>query len=177
MEINSMETGTKEISTMEINKGNVISFQYVLSTEDGEEVERSEPGEPRVYLHGYRNMLQGVEEALLGKKEGDEITVTLPPERGYGIRKNDSIQRVPIKHLLDKVKRLKPGMSVKVNTKEGARDVVIVKVGKFNVDVDTNHPLAGKTVTFDIVIESIREGTLEEKAHGHSHGPEGHGHH
>ena len=167
-----MESNAKEIS-----KGKVITFQYVLTAEDGEEVERSDRDEPRVYLHGYRNMLQGIEEAMVGKKEGDEVSVTLPPERGYGVRKNDSIQRVPIKHLLFKPKRLKPGMSVKVNTKEGARDVVIVKVGKFNVDVDTNHPLAGKTVTFDIVIEGIREGTLEEKAHGHSHGPEGHNHH
>ena len=167
-----MESNAKEIS-----KGKVITFQYVLTAEDGEEVERSDRDEPRVYLHGYRNMLQGIEEAMVGKKEGDEVSVTLPPERGYGVRKNDSIQRVPIKHLLSKPKRLRPGMSVKVNTKEGARDVVIVKVGKFNVDVDTNHPLAGKTVTFDIVIEGVREGTLEEKAHGHSHGPEGHNHH
>ena len=167
-----MESNAKEIS-----KGKVITFQYVLTAEDGKEVERSDRDEPRVYLHGYRNMLQGIEEAMVGKKEGDEVSVTLPPERGYGVRKNDSIQRVPIKHLLSKPKRLRPGMSVKVNTKEGARDVVIVKVGKFNVDVDTNHPLAGKTVTFDIVIEGVREGTLEEKAHGHSHGPEGHNHH
>ena len=81
---------------MEIGTGKVITFQYVLKTDDGAEVERSDPGEPRAYLHGYRNMLQGVEEALLGKKEGDEISITLPPERGYGIRKNDSVQRVPI---------------------------------------------------------------------------------
>ena len=172
-----MESRSMESRAMEVDKGKVITFQYVLTGESGEEVERSDADEPRVYLHGFNNMLRGVEEALMGKREGDNISVTLPPEKGYGLRTKDSIQRVPIKHLLAKKKRLKPGMSVKVNTKEGARDVVIIKVGKFNVDVDTNHPLAGKTVTFDIVIESVREATLEEKAHGHSHGREGHDQH
>lgn len=166
-----------DASKTEISKGKVITFQYILTEDSGTEVERSNPDEPRVYLHGYRNMLKGLEDALLGKCEGDEISVTLPPEKGYGIRKNDSIQRVPIKHLLTKAKRFKPGMNVKVNTRDGARDVVIVKVGKFNVDIDTNHPLAGRTVTFDIVIEKIRDATLEEKAHGHSHGSDGHEHH
>jgi FKBP-type peptidyl-prolyl cis-trans isomerase SlyD len=172
-----METTPVETETTAIATGMVISFHYVLTEDSGEEVERSDPDEPRVYLHGYRNMLQGIEDALLGKEVGDSITVTLPPERGYGMRKDDSIQRVPIKHLLSKPKRLKPGMNVKVNTKEGARDVVIVKVGKFNVDIDTNHPLAGKVVTFDIVIKAIRAATLEEKAHGHSHGSQGTDHH
>jgi len=48
--------------------------------------------------------------------------------------------------------------------------VVVTKVGKFNVDVDTNHPLAGQTVTFDIKIEDMRDATPEEISHGHSHG-------
>lgn len=80
------------------------------------------------------------------------------------------MQRVPIKHLLTREKRLRPGMAVKVNTKDGPRDVVITKVGKFNVDVDTNHPLAGKTVTFNIEVENIRDAVQEELSHGHAHG-------
>ena len=162
---------------MQVEDGNVVAFSYVLRDEAGAELEQSADGEPMVYLHGYRNILPGLETALLGKAEGDVTSVTLPPERAYGLRQPDSEKRIPIKHLLDKPKRLKPGMSVKVNTKDGSRDVVVLKVGKFNVDVDTNHPLAGKTVTFDISIEKIRAGTDDEKAHRHSHGIEGGAHH
>ena len=140
-----------------IEKNTVVAFDYVLKDEAGEVIEASDGDEPMVYLHGgYRNLLPKLEEALAGSAIGDAVTVTLPPEHAYGLRQENSIQRVPIKHLLNKQKRYRPGMTVKVNTKEGPRDVVIAKVGKFNVDVDTNHPLAGKTVTFEIEVKNRR---------------------
>ena len=148
---------------MPIEKNKVVAFHYSLTNEDGSEVETTVNDEPMIYLHGgYRNLLPRLEEQLAGKDKGDKVTVTLPPEHAYGLRRNDSMQRIPIKHLLTKHKRYRAGMTVKVNTKEGPRDVVIVKVGKFNVDVDTNHPLAGMTVTFNIAIEDIRDATPEE---------------
>ena len=72
--------------------------------------------------------------------------------------------------------KIKAGDVVTINTDDGGKQAVVVKAGKFNVDVDTNHPLAGKTLTFDIQIESIREATEEELAHGHAHGVGGHHH-
>jgi FKBP-type peptidyl-prolyl cis-trans isomerase SlyD len=156
---------------MPIEKNKVVAFHYVLKDEHGEEVESSEKDEPMVYLHGgYRNLLPKLEQELAGKEKGDSVSVTLAPEHAYGMRQEDAIQRIPIKHLLTKHKRYQPGMAVKVNTKDGPRDVLIMKVGKFNVDVDTNHPLAGKTVTFEIEIEDIRDAKPEEITHGHSHG-------
>jgi len=65
---------------------------------------------------------------------------------------------------------------VSVQTNQGVRQVTVVKVGKFNVDADTNHPLAGKTLTFDIEIMEVRAASAEEKAHGHAHGVGGHQH-
>ena len=65
---------------------------------------------------------------------------------------------------------------VVVNTREGGRQARVLKVGHFNVDLDLNHPLAGKTLTFDIEIVDVRAATEEELAHGHAHGPDGHGH-
>ena len=157
-----------------IEKNKVVAFHYVLKNEAGEEVENNMKGEPMVYLHGgYRNLMPALERALEGKDKGEQVSVTLRPEEAYGIRKEDSVQRVPIKHLLNKKKRYQPGMAVRVNTKDGAKDVVIIKVGKFNVDVDTNHPLAGIVVTFNISIEDIRDARSEEITHGHSHGWEG----
>ncbi len=164
---------------MPVEKNKVVAFHYTLRNEEGAEVETSTADEPMVYLHGgYRNLLPKLEEAFEGKNKGDEFSVTLPPEQAYGMRQEGSVQRIPIKHLLTKQKRYKPGMAVKVNTKEGPRDVVIVKVGKFNVDVDTNHPLAGLTVTFDISVENIRDAESDEVSHGHSHGwdPASHSH-
>jgi FKBP-type peptidyl-prolyl cis-trans isomerase SlyD len=163
---------------MKIAKDKVVAFHYSLKDQDGTELEQTADGdEPMVYLHGHGNILEGLESQLKDKQAGDEVSVTLPPERAYGLRTGDSMQRVPIKHLITKAKRYQPGMVVKVNSGNGPRDVVILKVGRFNVDVDTNHPLAGKTLTFDIHIDEVRDANPEELSHGHSHGVHGHSHH
>jgi FKBP-type peptidyl-prolyl cis-trans isomerase SlyD len=65
---------------------------------------------------------------------------------------------------------------VVVNTREGGRQARVVKVGHFNLDLDLNHPLAGKTLEFEIEVIDVRDSTEEERAHGHAHGPDGHGH-
>ena len=67
-------------------------------------------------------------------------------------------------------------MAVKVNTAEGPVDARIIKVGKFNVDLDLNHPLAGLSLTFDLRITEVRDASEEEIAHGHVHGAGGHHH-
>ncbi|MDA1208157.1 MAG: peptidylprolyl isomerase, partial [Proteobacteria bacterium] len=67
----------------------------------------------------------------------------------------------------------KAGDLGRVNTKNGARDARVIKVGRFNVDLDSNHPYAGKTLQFDLTIERVRAATPEEIAHGHSHGGDG----
>ncbi len=87
---------------MEIEKDKVVAFHYALTDADGKEIEQSDraTADPVVYLHGYGNILAGLEEQLTGKSAGDEVSVTLPPERAYGRRAADSLQRVPIKHLL-----------------------------------------------------------------------------
>ena len=110
-----------------------------------------------------------------GRQQGDEFEITVEPVDAYGEREEDAKQRIPLKHIYQK-KKLKPGMVVSVNTQDGPREVVVEKVGKFNVDVDTNHPLSGKTLHFAIKIEEVREATTDEIAHGHVHGPGGHHH-
>lgn len=160
---------------MSIEKDKVVYFHYTLSGEDGQTFETSTGSHPMTYLHGHNNILPALEAEFIGKNEGDQFQVTLPPEKAYGMRNEEGVQRIPIKHLATKGK-LQKGMAVKVNTDKGLRDVTIVKVGKFNVDVDTNHPLAGKTLTFDISIEEVRDAEAEELSHGHVHGEGGHQH-
>lgn len=158
---------------MPIEKNQVVLFHYSVSNEQGDAIETSREGEPSTYLHGHGGVIRGLEEALEGREAGESFSVTITPEKGYGPRKADAIQRVPVKHLRG-AKRWRPGMIAQVETEQGSRHVVVAKVGHKFADVDTNHPMAGKTLTFDIEIIEVRAADPEEIAHGHAHGPGGH---
>lgn len=160
---------------MQIEKNKVATFHYDLKLADNEIYESSRNASPMNYLHGHGNIIYGLEKEMEGKVAGDRFSVTIDPIEGYGLRNEQAVQRIPIKHLSHKG-RLHPGMMVAVNTREGQRRVMITKVGKFNVDVDLNHPLAGKTLTFDVEILDVRDASSEEVAHGHAHGPDSHEH-
>lgn len=164
---------------MQISADKVVSFHYRLHETGGEMIESSYDADPTLYLHGHNNLLAALEAALEGKATGDKLTVNISPEQGYGERQEGATQRIPIKHLLDynKIKhKLKPGMKVAVNTQHGPWEAVVLKVGKFNVDIDSNHPLAGKHLDFELEIVEVRDATAEELAHGHAHGVGGHHH-
>lgn len=155
---------------MQITKDAVALFHYHLQEVGGDFSETSRDAEPQAYLHGHNGLLPAMEAALEGLETGDTVNIELTPKQAYGERDDTAVQRVPIKHLVNAPKRIIPGMVVAVNTQQGARQVVVLKVGKFNVDVDTNHPLAGKTVVFDIEIIDVREATAEEISQGHPQG-------
>lgn len=162
---------------MNIENDKVVSFSYQLLDVDGNVLEACDADHPELYLHGHNNTMPAIEAALLGKQAGDSISVTLAPAEGYGERDESRIARVPIKHLINPPKKLRPGALVNINTEGGATPATVLKVGKFNVDLDINHPLAGQTVTFNINIIDVRDASEEEVAHGHAHGPGGHHHH
>tara|TARA_B100002019_G_C21180975_1_gene553663 strand:+ start:272 stop:751 length:480 start_codon:yes stop_codon:yes gene_type:complete len=158
---------------MQIEKNKVVLFHYSVRDEQDTVVETSRGGQPNGYLHGHGGVIQGLEEALEGREAGEVFSVTIGPEKAYGPRKPDAIQRVPVKHLMG-AKRWKKGMVAQVQTEQGPRHVVVAKVGLKFADVDTNHPMAGRTLTFDIEIIEVRDADAEEFAHGHVHGPGGH---
>ena len=164
---------------MQISKNKVVTFHYRLQNEQGVEIESSHGGDPVAYLQGHGNIIRGLEKGMDGKNAEDVFSVTVAPQDGYGLRDEEAKQRVPLKHLVGDKKanaKLKPGMVAAINTEEGPKQVVVIKAGKFNVDVDTNHPLAGQVLTFDIEVESVREATDDEVTHGHAHGVGGHHH-
>ena len=160
---------------MEIGKDCVVQFHYTLKDDLGETLESSHGGDPMAYLHGHSNIIKGLESAMEGKQQGDSFTVTVPPEEGYGHPKPGMEQRISVKHMMG-AKRWKKGMSGWVNTDKGQRQFTVLKVGKFMADVDFNHPLAGKTLVFDVEVQDVREASSEEVAHGHAHGVGGHHH-
>ena len=164
---------------MIIEQDKVVSFHYLLSDENSVVLEDSHRGNAMVYLHGHNGMLPGVEEALAGKSAGEKFSVTLEPEQAYGQVRENAVQRVSLKHVITPgKKKIKPkvGMVVQLNTQEGPRDVVVVKAGLKTLDVDTNHPFAGKTLKFDIDVVDVRDATPEEVEHKHVHGEGGHHH-
>jgi FKBP-type peptidyl-prolyl cis-trans isomerase SlyD len=160
---------------MQVENGSVVSFFYTLSDPDGALIETNRDGEPAVYLHGANNVVPKLEEAFAGRQSGASFELTLSAADGYGELKADSIERVPAKYFKHAGK-LRPGQAVQLHTDDGATLVTVVKVGKFTVDVDTNHPLAGKTLHYAIDIVDVRAASADEQAHGHAHGPGGHDH-
>ena len=161
---------------MQIEKDSVVTFFYQLSEENGVALEDNKGAIPMAYLHGHNNLLPALEEALEGLKAGDTVDVTLPPEKAYGQPVKDAEQRIPVKHLISKHKRLLPGMLVKVQTENGQRDGKVIKAGKFMVNIDFNHPFSGKTLVFNVSVDEVRAATSEELSHGHAHGAGGHHH-
>ena len=165
---------------MQIENNTVVSFHYVLTGEDSAILESSRSsGQPVVVLIGHGGIIPGLEQALVGQAAGDKLQVDVEPAQAYGLRRENSVQRVPKKYFHDAA-RLRPGMIANLTMKDaGTRSVVVLKVGSSVIDVDLNHPLAGRRLHFDIEILSVRPAASEEVAHGHVHGPDGiqHGSH
>lgn len=169
--------------SMSIADDCAVAFHYKLCevTQDGEHgpwLEQSAGGRPLWYLHGHANVIPGLESALSGKRVGDKIDITLPPEQAYGERKLNSFHRVPIKHLRlsSAQKKIEPGMVVGVQTNQGVRTALVIKAGRYNVDLDSNHPFAGRTLHYQVEVVAVRAAAAEEIAHHHVHGPGGHQH-
>ena len=160
---------------MNIGPETVVIFHYTLQDEAGTELESSRGSDPSAYLHGKNNIIPGLESAMIGRTTGDVFSATVAPEDAYGTINADKVQRVPMKHLVFKGK-LRPGSVVQLSTSEGMVPVTVTKAGRHSADIDTNHPLAGQTLTFDIEIIEVRAASSEELTHGHAHGPGGHHH-
>jgi len=156
-------------------KNKAVSFHYTLKNSAGEEMETSREKEPMIYLHGANNIITGLEKAMEGRAVEDTFTATLEPEDAYGIRNEKNVQRVPLKRLKG-IGKISVGQILNLKTNKGQVQVTVLKVGRFNVDVDGNHPLAGVQLTFDVEIMDIRDATEDEIKHGHAHGPGGHQH-
>jgi len=159
---------------MQIAKDTIVRFHYSLAEPGQPTLETSFDREPLAVLIGRGNILPALEEAMLGRAAGERFSITLSPEQAYGEHRDGAVQRVSKK--VFGPQRLKPGLQTVLQTKFGPRMVTVLKVGMSVVDIDLNHPMAGKTLEFDVRIEDVRAATEEELAHGHAHGEGGHQH-
>jgi FKBP-type peptidyl-prolyl cis-trans isomerase SlyD len=161
---------------MKIAKDMVVSLNYELFDSTGELLERVE--EQISYLHGgYDGIFPMVEEALHGKKAGDKVSVTMPPDNAFGEYDHSM---VAVESRSSFPKDVAVGMQF-----EGAPEAsddedfilfTVLEVTDDEVTVDGNHPLAGKTLTFNCTVTNVRKATEEELAHGHVHEEGGHVH-
>jgi FKBP-type peptidyl-prolyl cis-trans isomerase SlyD len=160
---------------MQIEKHRVITLAYSLKDNDDNIIDKSEDGS-FCYLHGASNIIPGLENALAGKIAGDEVSVSIPPEEGYGVYDSAKQQAVP-RDMFPSEQAIEAGMQFHAQGPEGQGLVVTVtKVEDEEITIDGNHPLAGVQLNFEVTIMDVREATAEEIEHGHVHGPGGHHH-
>lgn len=159
---------------MKIEKDRVVRFHYTVCEVGQEPLESSADREPIAILVGHGNIIPGLEAAMQDKAAGEKFAVDVPAAEAYGERREGMGQRIPKKHFGNT--KLAPGMQVVLQTNFGPRAVTVEKVGHSVVDVDLNHPMAGKDLHFDVEIVEVREASAEEIEHGHVHGDGGHHH-
>jgi FKBP-type peptidyl-prolyl cis-trans isomerase SlyD len=153
----------------------VVTIHYTLKDEDGAVLDSSAGGEPLAYIQGHGNLVPGLEKALEGKQGGSSVAVTLSPQEGYGSRDATLVRRVP-KRSLQGAGEIKSGMQFQARTEDGMRLFTVTGVAGDMVTLDGNHPLADRTLHFDVEVVSVRAATEEELEHGHVHGAGGHHH-
>ena len=157
---------------MQITDKLAVSIPYTLTNGAGEQLDSSRGEEPMVYLHGFGQIIPGLENALTGKVVGDKFNVIIAPADAYGERRDDMLQVVPLSMFNDmEVEgKVEVGMQFHADASHGVSVVTVSKVDGDEVTIDGNHPLAGESLTFDVEVMDIRPATEDELTHKHIHG-------
>ena len=143
-----------------IKNGSVVSFEYTLSDENGKLIESNKGEDPVTYTHGQHQIIPGLEKGLSGMDMNQEKNIRVQPEEAYG--------PVDPKGFKDVAKTEIPAQGLKVGTMLHARgpkgedfSVRVHEIKEETVILDLNHPLAGKTLSFDIKVLNIQAGEAE----------------
>jgi len=146
----------------------VVTLDYKLIVED-EMLESTENGEPIKFIQGIGQIIPGLENALYGLKIGDQKTVVIQPEDAYGEYDPESLQEANKEEFSEEVP-LDVGTFLDLEDDEGDfLSAQIVAAEEDTVTLDFNHPLAGKTLTFEITLTDLRPASKEELDHEYVH--------
>jgi FKBP-type peptidyl-prolyl cis-trans isomerase SlyD len=157
---------------MTISANKVVILDYTLTDESGTVLDQSSNGQ-FAYLHGAKNIIPGLENALAGKSAGDNLNVSVSPELGYGLRDENLSQVVGI-DMFESPSDVEVGLQFHAQAGDGSTLVITVtKINGDEVTIDGNHPLAGRTLNFDVTVVDVRDAPEQEIAHQHVHA---HGH-
>lgn len=153
---------------MKITKDTVVAIDYTLTNSKGEVIDSSVGHEPLKYLQGAQNIIPGLESQLEGLVAGDEKSVTVQPEDGYGVREDALIVTVPRANI-EAEAQVEVGMRFHAQTPAGIRVMRVIKVDTDTVTFDGNHELAGEVLNFKVKVVSVRAAKPTELEHGHPH--------
>ena len=153
---------------MRISDGKAVHIDYTLKNDAGQVLDSSEGRRPLAYLHGAGNIIPGLEQALEGKETGDTLSVSIPPEQGYGERKEEMLMTADPAQFPNR-EMVKVGARFQIQTDQGRYLATVTGATADAVILDLNHPLAGETLHFDVEVMDVLEASEEEGAHGHVH--------
>ena len=149
---------------MNIDDRMYVAIEYKLSLASGEEIDKSQEGQPFGFITGAGQIIPGLEKALMGKTTGHEATIVVEPEEGYGTVNEELFQDVPNSQFPEDCE-IEPGMTFHA---QGPNGPIMVRVKDLNdndtVTVDLNHPLAGEQLHFDVKVVEVREANAQELA-------------
>lgn len=138
----------------------LLTFHYTLRDAGGRVLDTSRGGEPRSCLEGAGQIIEGLEESLRQMSAGEKRRVVVPPERGYGIRETELVQKVPKNRL--PVADVKVGEQFQTGPDRQAPVVTVVAIEGDAVLLDANHPLAGQELHFEVELVAARAATQAE---------------
>ncbi len=147
------------MSEQQIQKHKLVQFTYYISDEAGSVLEQIDI--PVSYVHGADSGIhEKIERALIGCQEGENISVNLSPEEGFGPHRAELTYTDDIENVPPQFRRL--GAEVEMHNDRGeAKTFIVSKIENGKLTVDGNHPLAGKHLVFNIHIKTIRDATAE----------------
>lgn len=151
-----------------IKINSVVTLNYQLKDELGKILDSSAETGPMVYIQGAEDILQGIEDAVLGLSVKDKVSVTINPDQAYGEYDPELLSTLPIE-AFEAIENLHNGMQLEEETPDGPVLVTIKEVSDKEVIVDANHPMAGHSLLFDLDIQGVRDATSSELDHGHVH--------
>src|SRR5467141_3481904 len=141
-------------TSVEITADRVVLIHYTLKDDAGAVIDSSAGAEPLAYIQGHGNLVAGLEKALEGKQDGYAVAVSVAPADGYGKYDAALIQRVP-RRAMQGAGEIKKGMQFQARTDDGMRMFTVTAVVGDMVTLDGNHPLADKTLHFDVQIVNV----------------------
>ncbi len=141
---------------MAVEQGKQVSIEYTLRIDDGDEVDSNVGADPLTYVQGDQQIVPGLEEALQGMEIGENKEVTIHPDKGFGERSKESFKEVDKSQVPEEARKV--GVQLQGEDADGnVVNVRVTEVKEETVVMDLNHPLAGKTLHFNVTILDIQE--------------------
>ena len=136
-----------------VAKGKKVDIEYTLTLDDGSTVQSNVGGPPLSFVAGEGQIIPGLEAALEGKAVRDRVKVKISPEEAYGLTDPQKTQEVPLDKIPEDARKV--GTLLSAQGDGGPMSVRVAEVRPDVVVLDFNHPLAGKALTFDVLVLSI----------------------